>query len=184
MANRTEIINMAILLIGELPISDPEEDNKASNAADVWFQQCLESALTEHDWTFARKRATLSPSTEAPVFGYSTKFPVPADYNHIVIEETDEEIDFREELGHLHYDAETMDIIYISNSVELELLKPKFVDAFAELLASKIIYVMTASDKLMIAREQLYEKRLQKAKGFDGAGIGLVEERDSWDEDR
>jgi len=184
MANELEIKNMAILLVGELPLSDPDEQNKVSTAADTFFKQCLESALSEHNWTFARKRATLSADINEPAFGYSTRFAIPADYNHIVIEDTDEEIDFREESGYLYYNGETMNIVYISNTVELRLLKPKFVDALAELLASKITYVMTSSEKMMVTREQLYEKRLQKAKGQDSEGIGLIQDSDSWDEDR
>ncbi len=189
MAGELEIVNMAILTIGELTIVNLGEDNKAANIADAFFQQSLESVLSEHNWTFARKRVVVSPDVTAPAFGYSARFALPADYNHIVLEETDTQEDFREEYGFIHSDSEELNLVYISNLVaadggELPLMTPKFVDALVLFLAARMIYAMTSNEKMLATLEQLYERSLQKAKAADSIGIGLVEDPDLWDEDR
>ena len=184
MADKLEIANMAIMMLGEEPLSSMEDGTKVADMADAFFDVCLETALSEHDWTFARKRTTLSSDTTVPAFGYSARFLLPSDYNHMVREMTDEEYEFREENGYILADQETIQLIYIANITNLNVLRPKFVDALASLLASYIAYGIKADSNTAERFRSLYEMKIQKAKGQDGSGVGIDEALDDWVGDR
>ncbi|RKX92173.1 MAG: hypothetical protein DRP59_06055, partial [Spirochaetes bacterium] len=85
MANRLEIINMALLYIGEEMIADGDE-SKTSDVANQFIGLCLETALAEHDWNFALRRKSLSYEVDGegvavePTFGYSFRYLLPSDY--------------------------------------------------------------------------------------------------------
>ena len=183
MASRTDIINMALLLIGQEMISSEDEGSKTSDVASALLDLCIETAISEDDWSFAKKRVKLSPLSETPLFGYDNGFLLPSDYNHIYIEEGDE-FDFREEGNVIYANVDTLDMIYIANIEDLNLFKPKFTDAVVTLLAAKIAYAISGSTSLPAQLEQLYEKRLAKARAENTRGYGLIPETDTWIEDR
>jgi len=182
MASEIGIKNKAILIIGNEVITDGD-GSKLSDIADELYPLCLETALSEHNWTFAIKRVILSAAVETPPFGYTSKFLLPSDFNHIVVEEDDEYV-FREEEGYLLADTDSINLVYVSNSFNVTKMKSKFEDAVVTLLASKMAYAIVGSGKLAFDLEGLFEKRLAKAKLQNSAGIGYKDEDVSWVEDR
>ena len=184
MVNRNTIINQALLLIGEEMVAAEGDGSKNSDIASELFDLTLETALSEHDWSFARARKTLPLMSTGPEFGYESRFLLPDDYNHIIIE-PEGDFDYRIEGGYLLADIEALDLLYIANITNLNLLSAKFVDAVVTLLASKIAYAITGSPQLAGQMEQLYDKRIGKAKMFNESNIGYEEsEVDTWVEDR
>jgi len=185
MANRNQIINMALLLIGEEMMASEDDHTKSSDIAAEFLDLCIETALSENDWTFARKRVILGATSITPVFGYEYQFQLPSDYNHIIEVDGDTDGDFREESGFILYANNTMELFYVCYNKDYALLPPKFVDAVVTLLASKIAYAVVGSGKISNDLEQLYEKRMAKAKFTDVKGTGLItEDEDLWDEER
>ena len=183
MTNRTTIINKSLLLIGEEMISSEGDGSKNSDIASELIDICIETALSEHDWLFARKRVIVALSAETPPFGYEYKFLLPDDFNHIVVEDGDEFV-FREEGGYLLSESDELELLYVANITNLELFPPKFEDAVVTLLASKMAYAITGSPQVAAGMEQLYEKRLVKAKWTNAGAMGTVPEDDTWVEDR
>lgn len=174
---------MALLLVGEEQIASEDDGSKLADVASTFIDLCIETAISEDDWMFARKRTSLSALTTVPAFGFSAAFELPPDYNHIYIEEGSE-FEYREEGHTILADAETLDLIYIANISDVNLFKPKFLDAVVTLLASKIAYSASANLQLAATLEQLYEKRLLKAKTENSKGYGIIPETDTWIEDR
>jgi len=183
MTNRNIIINQALLLIGEEMIASEDDGSKNSDIASELIDLCIETALSEHDWLFARVRVTISAVNTAPPFGYKNRFLLPTNYNHIVVEE-DDEYEYREEGGYILTDKEELELLYVSNITNLNLFPPKFTDAVVTLLASKIAYAITGTPGLGGSLEQLYEKRIYKAKMCNSNSIGIAPDDDSWIEER
>ena len=81
MTTQTEICNLALGWIGGNRISslDVEEDSTEWLLCSENFDGLRDAVLEEREWTFAVKRAILSPDTEEMVFGSEKKFVKPPD---------------------------------------------------------------------------------------------------------
>jgi hypothetical protein len=80
MADKTEIVNLALTSIGGPPIADIEDDSPQAVVARTIYNACRDFVLEDFPWAFARKRVAVQKSTTAPVFEYQYKYDLPADY--------------------------------------------------------------------------------------------------------
>jgi hypothetical protein len=80
MASQTEILNMALLHLGQEQILNPDEEGKAANILKAGWDFLVDDLLAKQDWTFARKRMTLPQLAEVPPFGFAFAYQLPADY--------------------------------------------------------------------------------------------------------
>lgn len=80
MASKTEIINLALVALGEPIIQSPSQPNKWAAVASVVYEMARDKVLTDHPWNFAMKRATLAQVPgEAPQFEFTFAYGLPAD---------------------------------------------------------------------------------------------------------
>jgi hypothetical protein len=189
MPNKLNIINMALLLAGEEQIADIDDDSKPANTAKAFWDLCLQSLISRHDWSWSIKRVTLSPDTEAPDFGYTAKFLLPDDFNHIVINIIDdpeeEEFDYRIEGEFLHYSSDTLELRYSANITNVIILSAMASEALTYLLAAKIAAALSSSpEKPNVYLGNVYENRLSLAVTQDPVGIGILYSVESWPDTR
>ncbi|WP_417834756.1 hypothetical protein [Thalassospira xiamenensis] len=79
MASETEIANIAMQLIGDQPITSIDEDSDRARLAKAYFRGAMDRALAAHPWRWALMRKVLPAAAEAPAFGYTYKYLIPAD---------------------------------------------------------------------------------------------------------
>lgn len=78
--SQVRIGNRALILLGSVERLTSFEDPTplAGQIKDLWYES-RRTALAEHPWNFAIKRALLNESGDAPPFGWSRQFRLPAD---------------------------------------------------------------------------------------------------------
>ena len=81
MTTQTQICNIALGYLGAHRITslDVEEESKEWLLCSENYVLLRDAVLEEREWTFAVKRAVLTPSGDAPAFGSETMFRKPPD---------------------------------------------------------------------------------------------------------
>jgi hypothetical protein len=78
------VCNLALGLIGEYQISANSTGSKQYELCERFYYYAVRETLCDHNWNEARKRAFSVESSEAPLFGYEHKFPLPTDCLKVV----------------------------------------------------------------------------------------------------
>ena len=79
MASQIEVVNGALRLIGTRRITALDQSStEAVEAEDAWVKT-RDATLRAHPWNFAMKRASLAAHADAPPWGFTTAYPIPAD---------------------------------------------------------------------------------------------------------
>ena len=190
MSNKLEIINMALRLAGEEQIADIDDTSKPATTAKAFWLLCISSLTSRYDWSFSIKRVTLSPDETAPDFGYTARFLLPDDFNHIVVniigdEGEEEEFDYRIEGEYIQYSADSLELRYSANITDVINMAAMATEALSYLLASKIVSALSSSpEKINSYLENIYESRLALAKTQDPVSIGIEYTIEEWGDTR
>ncbi|MDA3886150.1 MAG: hypothetical protein PF638_11210 [Candidatus Delongbacteria bacterium] len=189
MPNKTDIINIALLLAGEEEIADLDDTSKPATTAKVFWDLCLESLISRADWSWAVSLVTLAPDTTPPEFGYTQRFLLPDDFNHIVIniieDPEEEEFDFRIFGEYLHFSGDSLELKYCSNITNVINMGPMAAEALSYLLASKIASALSSSpEKPNAYFESLYNGRLALAIVQDPVAMGITYNTTAWSDTR
>lgn len=142
MASKNEIVNFALMLIGQSPIVDGEE-SVSSTYVDVSYDMTRKVFLTLHHWNAAKKTAVLNvPNVnEDSLYGY--EYNLPGDFLTMVevLNNTSGQTDFNDyriygdkiltNLGDLY-------ITYIYDMMDVQGFTPGMAKAFAANLAMEL----------------------------------------------
>jgi len=79
MANRTQIINTAMMRAGAQDINIAFQDTPAAQVAEAAYDRSLEFCLSLYPWPFALRYAVLAQSADVPLFGYRYAYQLPGD---------------------------------------------------------------------------------------------------------
>lgn len=137
------ICNAALSRLGEASIVELSDDNTAARACNLHLPLAKARVLRSHSWNFGRKRATLTRSTDSPLFGYEYAYTLPTDSVRIcevngVSGTGDAGISWEIENGKILTDDETCEVAYISDQSSYGEWDDLAVSALICLLASLI----------------------------------------------
>ena len=77
----TEILNDALVLIGEPPVHSITDDVKRARLGRVLYDKIRDELLRKHNWNFATTRTTLTTKSDvSPAYGFSNAFALPPDF--------------------------------------------------------------------------------------------------------
>ena len=171
--NDLDIINHALLLIGEPALASEAATGATARRAFAAFPIVRDGLLRSFRWNFAMKRAVLSADPVAPAFGYSKKFALPSDMLEFVgLYDTREpqhnlstsRDSWRIEGGFLLYDGDAPPIYYVAKQDNAVTFDALFGEACAAKLASRLAYAVTGSSTHMERLEGLYQEAVRKAR--------------------
>lgn len=80
MASQVEIVNNALIKLGEDRITSMSDPDKPATLASAVWDVKRDAELAAHPWTFATARAALPASATAPAFGWAFSYPLPAGF--------------------------------------------------------------------------------------------------------
>jgi hypothetical protein len=80
MTTAVSICSNALLMLGKTPIADFNENSDRARYCSNLYPTVRDDLLRKHYWNCAIKRVMLSPLADAPAFGYSAQFQLPADF--------------------------------------------------------------------------------------------------------
>lgn len=138
--SETDICNLALGHLGEAPITSLNEDSVAGRACNLHYSTTRDAILRAHRWNFAQARVTLSRLADAPAFGWSYQYELPADFLR-ALEFNDTEVgdvvseQYVIEGRRILADAATVNLVYTKRVVNVALFDALFVEAFANKLA-------------------------------------------------
>lgn len=154
MATQIEIVNLALVKLGQKSIASLDENNKPARVMKTLYNNTRDTLLRSHDWNFARKRAQLAASTTIPLFGFNNAFPLPSDF--LKLSNVDEPLHFSLEAGSiLTDDTAPLELRYIAKIEDASKYDPAFANALASILASEAAEILTQSNtKIQILQDK------------------------------
>lgn len=152
--SEVEIVNSALIKLGEATISDLSEDRKAARKAKRQYPIVRAKLLRSYRWNFAITRSeTLGPSSPGPKFGFLYRFQLPVDCirvlgifseNEPVENYTSATTPFKVEGRNIFCDEIAIKIFYIADVTNPDLFDPMFSEVLACALAVELGYDLSA----------------------------------------
>lgn len=161
-----DLVNMALTLLGEEPITDLNEENKPARFANSHFKNVREEVLRSANWTVATKRAVLASAATGPVWGFTFNYVLPADYLKLVsISEPQER--YRIEENQIASDVSPMQIRYIFKMTDVSRMDPLLQSTIAAKLAVDMAIPITSNRELMRDMARVFLDRIAEARFID-----------------
>jgi hypothetical protein len=137
----TSVANIALIALGEKPITALGENNRNATLVSARLDDVRRFVLRSHPWRCAKKQAQLAASTSAPLFRWTSKYPLPADFTRFYNEdETTSYLGTWEIMdGHLYTDRQgALDCEYIYDLQDYTRMDAAMIHVIAYHLASEI----------------------------------------------
>ena len=169
MANKIDIANLALTMLGAEQIASINDNSESANKIRTVYESVRNAVFEEHPWNFASREVRLAPLADKPLRKFGFKYIKPEDCvrvnslydkdgnaippeNYSVISN---EIQCNESSIILNYNT------LVTDESEFSAL---FVQAFATRLAFEICYGVTGSRTLMTDLWALYQQKFQTGK--------------------
>jgi hypothetical protein len=165
-SSEVEIMNMALIAVGERMITASTEDTKAARVADARYPNVRDDVLSSHPWHCATKRASLSALVAAPAFGFTYQFQLPADYLRLVQLEDPKET-YEIEDGKILTDNSELKIIYIFQLTEVPKMTPTLATAIGAKLAFEIANALARDPERAESLWKIYQAKMAEARFTD-----------------
>lgn len=174
--SKVQICNMALSNIGAGTIESIDEQSPSAKECKIWYDQALLETLEAYDWSFARKRVTLAPSTEDPPIDgrWAYRFLYPSDclvaryianpggYTADAIPFTVEMND-EGEVKNILTNLEQPVMVYTFSQTTTTLFTRYFVKAFSYLLAHYVAYPLTKKRDVRSEMFDMYRLMISNA---------------------
>ena len=175
-----KICNMALTMAGEPTITSLAESSKSARICDLRFADVRDSVLRAHPWNCATKRASLAQLEDAPAYGFTYQFQLPADYLRLV-EVEDPDMEFKVEGRAFLTDSTTVKMRYVYRVVDVAFLDELCRQAIAAKLAHEICLSITRNAERAQVLLASYKEKLAEARFIDaGEGRGDTMRTESW----
>lgn len=182
------IANRALNLIGSESLQTFDDGSIAAQNITVQLPASVQEVLAYHPFWCARKRITLAPLVDSPVFGYDHAYMLPADFCTLIEVHSDDRRlvkgDYTREGNTILSDVDSMAIVYTALPENPETIVPAVQTAIVYLLAYKLAQITTANDALIARLYQEYQTALVEAVKRDNTGSGDTGGETWWTEGR
>lgn len=167
-----DIINLALIELGDRTISARSEDNERAKTMDKIFDGTRDEVLRMCPWTFARTRVSIAADPTDPLWGYGNRYALPADFLYMMGVEGIE--DYTIEEGYIHANSSSgvadtaLNVKYIKRVTDMSKADSLFVQALALKLAFKACEKITQSNTKKDQYRFDYEQVAADAKRLNG----------------
>jgi hypothetical protein len=168
MPSRKDLINSALLELGDTVIADLDESSTEATIARATFDEIRDELLDEHPWRFAQTRVALDELSPAPEFGYEHRYQLPNDHIRVSSVNDIEDDAWDVEGQELLTDAAPVEIVYTRRVEETGLYSPRFNATLIKRLAMHWSEPLTSSTSLSDRIEKKADRTERRAKSADG----------------
>lgn len=174
--SEVEIVNSALVKIGEAPVVSLTEDREQARVASRQYPLKRDELLRRYRWNFAIKRATLAPDATKPAFGYQNRFLMPSTCLRVIGLYDDAELkrnytatrkSWKVEGRYILSDTDVLRIFYLDRITDPTQFDPMFVEALAWLLAYDIAYALSSGPALIDRALRGFSETIKDAKRAD-----------------
>lgn len=168
MASIVGICNRALQKVGAQAIVSLSENTRNARSLNRAYDSVRKAELENHSWSFAVKRASLPADAPSPDWGRANAFTLPNDFIRLLPDYPERlygDEDFQIENGKIitNFSA-PLEIRYIADIVDPEMMTPLFREVLACKLAIEIAAEITQSSSISAEVADQYEKEIRKAK--------------------
>ncbi len=171
MADIVGICNSALAKVGAARITALSEGTKNANVCAEQYEKLRDDLLRGHAWNFAIRRTKLACLAEAPRFGPSHAYQLPANWLRTVSAHPDPggraSLRYRIEGRQLLSDASAVYLRYVARIEDVNQMPADFREALASLLARELAVPIAQSNSLQQMLDDQYRRRLSRARGVD-----------------
>jgi len=175
-SSETEIVNSALIKIGEATITSLQDDREQAQVAARQYPLKRDELIRSFQWNFAVARTTLAPEAQAPAFGFSSQFLMPTDALRI-ISLWDETVDDRNYTGTrmdwkvegrlILANANTLSIFYLRRVTNVLEFDPMFAEALAWSLAADLAYALSTGPQMLQQTREGFNQAIRQARLAD-----------------
>lgn len=158
MASKLDIVNGALIEMGETPLQSLTEDTESAITANYIYDQVYHDLLSKAPWRFAVTKQTLSQLVAAPLNEWSYQYQIPSDCVRVLRVYPDQDYDIYGDT--IYSKASALALDYVAKVTE-DALPPYFVRLLVLELAVRMSMSITASAGMKGTLIQ--EKQLQFA---------------------
>lgn len=164
MASKSDIINLALIALGNEPLMSLADTSRSGRFANAMYDIKRKAMLQEHVWKCARQLVILSsPLAAVPLYTWTAAFQLPADFIRLVQLECLGTKFLIQGNVILSMDA-TVNLDYVYDLKTEGLMDPLFVDAFSSRLAFELALPLTGDNQKKDSMWKEYQAKINKAK--------------------
>ena len=175
MSAKINVVNYALSLLGANPITSLEDDAHEAKVMKTFYYEARDGLLEVVEWSFAIKRFKPAKSTDEPLWGWSSSFPIPSDILRVLTVESDNTYGMnRDQVDHV---VEQRSILCNEDNIvctgirridDEGVYSPLFNEAFAVKLAVLACLAITESNTKFQQMAAMYAGVIKDAKSRDG----------------
>jgi len=166
MASVVDICNGALNQLGASTIISLTEDSKNARLCNARYTQVRDSVFRSHPWNCLQKRVQLAADTDAPAWGFTKQYTLPADCLRILTI-LDYDADYKIEGRKILTDNSTMKILYIGRIEDPNQYDELLRETLSAALAADIAYAVTSSNPTVSNMYNLFQDKLKEARFVD-----------------
>lgn len=167
--SEVEICSMALMLLGDNPISSLDELNDRARTCKRLWPMVLDDELAAHRWNCAKRRATLTRKPGSPEFGWAYWFELPADpFCLRVLEMEDPSEEFEVEDRTLLCDNSSAKVRFLARVTAVGKYSPGLVSALTARMSAELAMPITKKEKVVAAAWAAYNGKILSALAADG----------------
>ena len=166
MASVVDICNGALNQLGASTILTLTEDSKNARLCNARYTQVRDSVFRSHPWNCLQKRLQLAADSDAPAWGFTKQYTLPADCLR-VLTILDYDADYKIEGRKILTDNSTMKILYISRDEDPNQYDELLRETLSAALAADIAYAVTSSNPTVTNMYNLFQDKLKDARFVD-----------------
>lgn len=166
MASVVDICNGALNQLGASTIISLTEDSKNARLCNARYTQVRDSVFRSHPWNCLQKRVQLAADTDAPAWGFTKQYTLPADCLRILTI-LDYDADYKIEGRKILTDNSTMKILYIGRIEDPNQYDELLRETLSAALAADIAYAVTSSNPTASNMYNLFQDKLKEARFVD-----------------
>ena len=171
MASVIEICNSALNQLGAAPITSLTENNKNARICNARYNVIRDAVFRSHPWNCLTKRVTLAADTDAPAWGFTKSFTIPADCLRVLgvnAYDSNWKIEGRKVVT----TESSIKLIYISQITDPNEMDVLLRETISAALAADMGFSITANLQTAKLFNEKYQLKLSEARHTDASEGG------------
>ena len=166
MASTVDICNGALNQLGATTILSLTEDSKNARLCNSRFTQVRDAVFRSHPWNCLQKRVELAADTDAPAWGFSYAYTLPADCLRL-LRILDYDSNYKVEGRKILSNTSSMKILYIGRITDPNEYDELLRETLSAALGADIAFAVTSNNQTATNMYNLFQDKLRDARFVD-----------------
>ena len=166
MASIVEICNGSLNQLGATTILSLTEDSKNARLCNQRYTQVRDGVFRSHPWNCLQKRVELAADTDAPAWGFSFAYTLPADCLRL-LRILDFDFNYKVEGRKILSNTSSMKILYIGRVTDPNEYDELLRETLSAALGADIAFAVTSNNQTATNMYNLFQDKLKDARFVD-----------------